>query len=329
MKEHYIAELAQGAAVDSLFVVRSRDLRAARTGDAYLALELSDRSGSMPAVMFRPGPQEWSVPAGAVARVRGRVTTYRGMRRVSVESLSAVAEFDREDMVASGSRKREELSQILDAMIEGIGHPGLRSLLELVYRDPGIRERFETCPATVRLHHAYIGGLLEHTLSVASLCKVLASRYDAVDPDLLVAAALLHDVGTIDELRYDTAVDLTERGRLLGHIVLGERIMSRAIELAGGALDAGTAARLVHLVISHHCDGAFDTGPRPVLIEAVVLHHADDLDSHVAGFMQAVAGAAVMEEPWSDAANSFGRSLMVPADRTGPRRERGLVPAGR
>lgn len=313
MKAQYVTELAEGGRVDEVFAVRRRDLRAARTGDAYLALEFGDRTGTIPGVMFRPGPDDWSLPSGSVARVRGTVTTYRGIRRISVESMRAVSGYDSEDMIASGTREPAELDSALRALVASVKARGLRAVLDGVFGDEEFMERFRTCPGASHRHHAYTGGLLEHTVSVASLCRALAPRYDGLDADLLVSAALLHDIGKTEELRWDTTIERTDAGRLLGHVVLGERMVSRAIERAGQALDPGTVTRLLHLLVSHHGEAAWGAPVQPALLEAVVLHHTDNLDAQAAGFTQAVAAAGAIEEPWSDAANLFGRPLYAPA----------------
>jgi 3'-5' exoribonuclease len=308
--------------------VRSRDLRAARTGDAYLSIEFGDRTGAIPGVMFRPGPDDWSLPCGSVARVRGTVTTYRGIRRISVESMRAVSDYDRDDMVASGTRVPAELESALRVLLNGVKGRGLRAVLKGVFGDQEFMERFSACPGSSQQHHAYIGGLLEHTVSVASLCRSLAPRYDGLDGDLLVAAALLHDIGRTEELRWDTTIEKTDAGRLLGHIVLGERLVSQAVARAGQALDAGLGTRLVHLVLSHHGEPERGAPVPPSILEAVVLHHADDLDAQAAGFIQAVAASGVIEEPWSDAANLFGRPLYAPATlRCSPRMPLGAAVA--
>lgn len=330
MKQDYVAHLVEGARIDDAFVVRSRDLRAARTGDAYLSLEFADRTGSIGGVMFRPGPDDWALPVGTVARVRGTVTTYRGTRRISVESLRPAADYDRDDMIASGTRETGELLRALRLLIESVRDAGLRLVLDVVFGDERFFEQFVTCPGATSCHHSYVGGLLEHTVSVASLCRALAPRYDGLDADLLVTAALLHDIGKVDELRWDTAVERTDAGRLLGHVVLGERMVSRALERAGSALDPGAGMRLLHLVVSHQGAGEWGAPVRPATLEAIVLHQVDALDAQAAGFLQAVAGAAVMEEPWSDSANQFGRALYVPS--AGPdagTRVRGHARAGR
>jgi 3'-5' exoribonuclease len=318
MKGHYVAGLAEGVRVDEVFAVRSRDLRAARNGDAYLTIEFGDRTGTIPGVMFRPGPDEWSMPVGTVARVRGTVTTYRGSKRISVESLRPAAEYDRDDLMPSGARSSQELEGAFGSLVAGVHDRGLKGVLSEVFESEGVNARFAVAPGSKRRHHAYSGGLMEHTVSVASLCRVLALRYDGLDGDLLVTAALLHDIGKIDELRCDVSVDYTDAGRLLGHVVLGERIVSQAIERVGRAVDPGTAMKLLHLMISHHGEPQWGAPARPVLLEAVVLHHADYLDAQAAGFAQAVAGAGVMDESWSDSSNPFGRPLHVPTERVSP-----------
>jgi 3'-5' exoribonuclease len=320
MKRQYLSELCEGAPVDSQFAVRSRDLRVTRTGNAYLAMELSDRTGVMPAVMFRPGPGEWSLPLGTAATVRGVVTTYRGVKRISVEAMRPAADYDRRDMLPAGSRKQAELVAVLDALIARIEHPGLRHVVDSVLGAPSLSGRFRDCPASRQQHHAYVGGLLEHTVAVTSLCRVLALRYDGIDGDLLVAGALLHDVGTVEELTYETTIELTDAGRLLGHVLLGQRIVSAAIDTAGEGLPSALGLRLLHLVASHHGEAEQGTPALPALLESVVLHQADEIDAQAAGFMQAVAGTAVMDERWTGSDNPFGRPLCVPATEGVPTR---------
>ncbi|MDO8964221.1 MAG: HD domain-containing protein [Coriobacteriia bacterium] len=312
MKEQYVRDLAEGVKVDSLFALRSRDLRSARTGEAYLAMELADRSGHMPAVMFRPDATDQSVPVGTVLRVRGTVTTWRGTRRVSVDSLRPEASYEHEDLMQSGTRPRAELLTELRALVKRTRDPGLRAVLKGVFGESGFIDRFAACPAASGRHHAYAGGLLEHTVSVATIVLSLAQVYPQADRDLLLCSALLHDVGKVDELEYETALGYTEAGRLVGHVVLGERRVSRAVERAGSIVPAGAALMLSHALLAHHGELEWGAPRRPCSIEALLLHHADNLDAQAAAFLDAVAGAAVLEQRWSDAANPFGRALVVP-----------------
>jgi 3'-5' exoribonuclease len=313
MKEQYVRDLPEGARVDSIFALRSRDIRSARTGEPYLSLEIGDNSGRMPAVMFRPSPVEESLPIGAVVRLRGTVTTFRGVRRVTVESLGPVAVFDAADMLPSSERERSEMVAELRALVRSVREPRLRALLRAVFGAPGFIEAFSTCPAGTGRHHAYVGGLLEHTLSVGALCVSLASAYPQADADLLLTAALLHDVGKTEELSCATSLDYTDAGRLVGHVVLGERIVSRAIDGLARPLSPDTALRLRHAILAHHGEPEWGASRRPSTLEALLLHHADNLDAHAAAFLGAVSGAAVLGQHWSDCDNSFGRPLVVPS----------------
>lgn len=320
MKEQFVRDLAEGAVVDAEFALRSRDLRSARTGEPFLSLELADRSGRMPAVMFRPSAREESLPVGSVVRVTGRVTSYRGVRRVSVDSMRPADEYDAADMMPSGIRDRTELMDELRALVRKVREPRLRAVVRAVFGAPGFIDAFAACPAGSGRHHAYVGGLLEHTVSVATLCLSLAIAYPQADSDLLLAAALLHDVGKTEELRYGTSFDYTDAGRLVGHVVLGERMVARVVAAQSRHLPEETALRLSHAILAHH--GAQEWGaPRcPCTIEALLLHHADNLDAQAAGFLSAVAGAAVLEQSWTDAENVFGRPLLVPAAASGDAR---------
>jgi 3'-5' exoribonuclease len=313
MKEQYISDLGDGAKVDSLFALRSRDLRSARTGEPYLSLELGDRSGRIPAVMFRPGSIEESLPVGSVVRLRGHVTTFRNVRRVTVEALRPAAAFEPGDFLAAGTRDREELLAELRGLVRRVRDTRLRAVVRAVFGAPGFIERFAACPAAIGRHHAYVGGLMEHTIAVANLCVGFAVAYPQADADLLLAAALLHDVGKIEELASGTSFELTEAGHLVGHVVLGERMISRAIDSLSRPLAGAVAMRLTHAVLAHH--GEMERGaPRcPCTIEALLLHHADHTDAQAAAYLDAVSGAAVLQQSWSDRGNGFGRALMVPA----------------
>jgi 3'-5' exoribonuclease len=321
MKEQYVRDLGEGMRVDSLFALRSRDIRSARTGDPYLSLEVSDCSGAIPAVMFRPTSADEGLPIGSIVRVRGIVTTYRGVRRVSIDALRPVEVFDPRDLLPSGLRDREEMLQELRADVKRVRDVRLRAVVRAVFGAPGFIERFASCPAGSGRHHACVGGLLEHTLSVASLCEALASSYPQADHDLLLAAALLHDVGKTEELSFGSSFDHTDAGRLVGHVVLGDRIVSRAIDSLARPPSQDVALRLVHAMLAHHGEPEWGAPCRPCSLEALLLHHADNLDAQAAAFLDAVSGAAVLEQRWSDRGSTFGRALLVPAAGEVARRE--------
>ena len=313
MERRYALELRPGDEVDGHFALVGKEMRAARTGEAYLTLELSDRSGRLSGIMFRPGQGAESIPAGTVVHVRGTVTTYRGMIRVSARSLSPAAEFDRREILPVGTRDEGELLAIMRRLVRSIADPGLAALVRSVFGDARFMAAFRECPATVDDQRAYLGGLLEHTVGVATICAQLAVTHPQIDADLLVAGALLHDVGMVEAVRYDTGIEMTDQGRLVGHVVLGERRVLRAAERVRTGLAPEVVARLVHMVLSHHAGDVSLASVMPVTLEAVTLSHADHLDSEIARFADVTGRAASIGEPWTDTTNAFGRSLMAPS----------------
>lgn len=318
MKEQYVRDLVENAMVDSLFAISSRDLRSARTGDPFLSMELADRTGRIPGVLFRPTALHESLPVGSVVRITGKVTTYRGSKRISVSSLEPVDAYDAADLLPAGTRDRSELLEQLRTLVRRIRDPRLRSVVRTVFGAPGFIDVFATCPAGSGRHHAYVGGLLEHTVSVATLCMTLAAAYPEVDTDLLLAASLLHDVGKTEELESGFSLEYTDAGRLIGHVVLGERMVRKAMDVQQRPVPAETAMRLSHAILAHHGSQEWGAPRPPATIEALLLHHADHLDAQASAFLNAVSGAAVLQQAWSDRSNGFGRALMVPAPASAP-----------
>jgi 3'-5' exoribonuclease len=312
MKRNYVNELAEGSKVDSPFALRSKEMRAARTGEAYLSLELADRTGQISAVCFRPSHDASSVPVGSVVQVRGTVTTFRGVKRVSVDALGPARHYDPEDLLATVARPREELLAELRSVVGGVGDPELRRVLRAVFGDKAFLERFSACPGSQSYHHAYLGGLLEHTVAVAGLCRTLAGQYPQADGDLLVCAALLHDIGKCEELTFDTAIEYTDEGRLVGHVVLGMRMLRDALGRARVRIASERLMMLEHAILSHHGELEWGSPKRPSTLEALLLHHADNLDAKAAGFSALLSGASRVDESWTDAGNLFRRPLWAP-----------------
>lgn len=310
MGPRYVTELTEGARVDARYALRGKELRAARNGDAYLSVRLGDRSGEIQAVYFRPSPEAQSVPVGAIVSVRGTVTTFKGTKRVSIDSLRPAESWDPAEFLPSGPRALNELADEFRALCSSVTEAGLRRLLRSVFAEKGFFEAFRRCPASQSYHHAYVGGLIEHTIAVARICDDAAHRYQGVDRDLLLTAALLHDVGKVEELEYDTAIGYTDCGRLVGHVILGlQRIGRHAGRVRVGA---DTLMHLEHALLSHHGELEWGSPKRPSTIEALILHHADNMDAKAQGFAAALSGAFRAEEQWTDASNLFRRPLYAP-----------------
>lgn len=312
MRSRFITELVEGARVGSEYLIKSKELRTARTGDPYLWLEISDRSGTMAAVMFRPSEVARSLPVGAVARVAGSVARYRGRLRITVEALAPAESWDPEDFLQPGSRPAAEVEAEFTALVRSVRDPEWRAVLRRIFGDATFRRAFMRSPASQSHHHAYIGGLVEHTIAVADICSHLAARYDGVDRDLLVAAALLHDIGKVDEIECETGVMYSDAGRLMGHVVLGLQRVTSALSAAGAGAQTSRALLLQHAIVSHHGELEWGAPKQPATLEALILHHADNLDAKTAGLGALLAGATAADEVWTDAQNHFRRPLHAP-----------------
>ena len=175
MKTQYIVDLAEGARVDAAFAVRAKEVREARTGDAYLALDLADRTGVIPALLFRPGASALESPVGSVVQIRGRVTSFRNVKRISVETILPCESWDAADVLVASARPVDELVGELRELVRTVKEPSCRRILRQVFGDKAFFSAFSVCPGSQSYHHAYLGGLLEHTVAVARLCRDIAS----------------------------------------------------------------------------------------------------------------------------------------------------------
>ncbi len=267
-----IAELAEDRVVEGLYAVASKRRLRTRSGSPYLALELVDPSGRIDARVWNDVDLlDRRFREGDAVRVLGRVERFRDRLQLEVRSLEP-AEADPAELVPEPKRDVEELDGFFEFLAAEISHPGLRSLLDRFVGDAAFRARLRILPATPDGHHAWPGGLLEHTVAVASLCREAAQLHPRLRGDILLAAALLHDCGRVSELDGGPLFLPTPQGRLLGHVHLGLRL----IEERASGLEADVLAEVLHAVSVHHDPRAARTA------EASVLHHANQLDAAAA-----------------------------------------------
>ena len=265
-----IADLAEDRVVEGVYAVARKQRLRTKGGASYLALELVDPSGRVDARVWNDVDLlDGRFDEGDAVRVLGRVERYRDRLQLEVRSLERADEADPAELAPSIRRDRDELDGFLDFLAGELAHPGLREVVGRFVHDHELRTRMRTLPATLDGHHSYAGGLLEHTVGVATICRETAQLHPRLRADLLLAAALLHDVGRTRELGRAPTFRPTEEGRLLGHVHLGLRL----IEERAGALDAAVRAELLHAVASHHDSRAARTA------EAAVLFHANQLDA--------------------------------------------------
>jgi 3'-5' exoribonuclease len=266
-----IASLAEDRVVEGVYGVARKERRRTRSGAPYLALELVDPSGRIEARVWSDVELlDTRFAEGDAVHVLGRVERFRDRLQLEVRSLEA-AEADPAELAPKLRRDADELDGFLDFLAAEISHPGLRGVVDRFVGDGRLRADLRGLPAA-ETHHAYAGGLLEHTVGVATLCREVAQLHPRLRSDLVLAAALLHDVGRTVELNRGPAFGQTEEGRLLGHVHLGLRL----IEERSAELDAEVRAELLHAVASHHDSRAARTA------EASVLYHANQLDAAAA-----------------------------------------------
>jgi 3'-5' exoribonuclease len=269
-----IAELAEDRTVEGVFAVAKKERRRTRGGAPYIALELVDASGRIDARIWDDVELlDQRFAQGDAVRVLGRVERFGGRLQVQVRSLEAADEADPATLVPALRRDADELDGFLEFLAGEIAHPGLGSLVSSFLANAEIRAALRALPAAgAEGHHGYAGGLLEHTVGVTTLCRETAQLHSRLRPDLLVAAALLHDVGRTRELERGPMFRQTEEGRLLGHVHLGLRL----IEERATTLEPDVRAELLHAIATHHDRPAARTA------EAAVLYHANQLDAQAA-----------------------------------------------
>jgi len=264
-----IASLAEDRVVEGIYAVARKERRRTKAGSPYLALELVDQSGRIEARVWSDVELlDGRFGEGDAVRVLGRVERFRDRLQLEVRALETTAEADPADLAPALRRDAAELDGFLEFLADEVAHPGLRATVRRFVEDEALRKALRTLPAA-ETHHAYAGGLLEHTVGVATLCREAAQLHPRLRADLVLAAALLHDVGRTLELERGPTFRATEEGRLLGHVHLGLRL----IEDRAAALEIEVRAELLHAVAVHHEARAARTA------EAAVLYHANQLDA--------------------------------------------------
>ncbi len=269
-----IAELAEDRTVEGVYAVGRKERRRTKSGSPYLALELVDASGRIEARIWDDVELlDGRFAEGDAIRVLGRVERFGGALQVQVRALEAAPDADPGELTPAMRRDPDELEGFLDFLAGEISHAGLAVVVTRVLAADGVRGALRALPAAgADGHHGYAGGLLEHTVGVATLCRETAQLHPRLRADLLLAAAILHDVGRTVELGRGPSFRQTEEGRLLGHVHLGLRL----IEAHAPNLDAAASAELLHAVATHHDRQAARTA------EAAVLYHANQLDAMAA-----------------------------------------------
>lgn len=311
MKPSYVGDLTPDQNITSFFLVVEKEIRATRDGKPYLRLELGDRTGTVEARMWN----HFEEAAETIARndfvkVQARVELYRNHKQLALDRLrlAETNEVDAADFYAHTEANVENLWARLRELAAGIEDPWLRQLLDAVLDDGEIAPLMQRAPAAKTMHHAFLGGLLEHVVSLCELCCVVAARYPETNRDLLLTGAVLHDIGKVYELSYDRSLGYTIEGQLLGHIVMAVEIIGRKIKDIPGFPEE-LAILVKHMILSHHGQYDFGSPKLPMFREAVMLHYLDDLDSKM-GAMRALFASDKGDPEWTERGGALERRLL-------------------
>lgn len=314
LKPCFVAELIPDATITSVFLVHRKDVRQKKDGDNYLSLTLGDRTGQIEATMWDGVAEvQSSFERDDFIRVRAAVGRYRDKPQLTIQRLRRVeqAEIALGDYLPCTSADVDAMWGELQQRVAAIANPDLRRLLEAIFGDTAIAERYRRAPAAKVLHHAYLGGLLEHVTSLCRLAELVVQNYPYVDRDLLITGILLHDLGKIEELSYERSFSYSTAGQLLGHMVLVLDILHDKVRGLPG-FPRPVLTLVEHLIISHHGHYEFGSPKLPMFPEALLLHQLDDMDSK----MQAMRTQLLTEEPATAEWTTYNRSLERPLLRT-------------
>lgn len=316
MSRSFINQLAEQQPLDQTFRAADKQLRANRQGGKYILLKLADRTGVLTGMLWNADDRIFeSFERGDYVRCKGRTQLFNGGLQVIVTDIQRVdvAEIDPGDFDRYDAKVAQVLVDRLAAMIGALNNPHLRRLGQSFLADQTFVDRFKLAAAAISNHHAYPGGLLQHTVDLMELALIIGPRYPQVDADLVVVGAFLHDLGKIEELSADGEASYTDRGQLVGHIVIGVQMLAQkiaAVEATSGeAFPQDLRWQLEHLILSHHGQLDYGSPKIPLTLEALMLHHLDNLDAKMAAATSIIQSDVAADGNWTNYNPSMGRKL--------------------
>ncbi len=312
VKSPYISDLEPNQVITGLFLVQHKDIRQKKSGEPYLSLIIADRTGELDAKMFDNAAEVLDAfQRDDFVRIKGLYQIFQNRPQLTIHKITAVAdgEVDYADYFPASKRDRDEMFAELRGWIASIGNPHLRGLLDVIFADEEIAVAYRTAPAAKSVHHAWLGGLIEHVLSLCQLAKMTAAHYKDIDLDLLLAGVILHDIGKIRELSYARGFQYTAEGQLLGHIVIGMQIVNDKLRQLPD-FPAPLRDLLIHMILSHHGEMEFGSPKVPMFAEALLLHHLDNLDSKMDCARGLVERDRFVEGVWTGYSSALDRTLL-------------------
>jgi len=313
MKSPYVNELEPNKVITASFLVQSKEIRQKRTGEIYLSLLLGDRTGELDAKMWDNVAEVLeSFERDDFVKVKGLIQVFHNRPQLTIHKIRRMddSEVEYGDYFPSSKRDSGEMWIELRAVVSSIANPHLRALLNVMLDDEDIGRRYRLAPAAKQIHHAFLGGLIEHVLSLCALARITAAHYH-VDVDLLLTGVVLHDIGKIYELNYERSFSYSSEGQLIGHINIAMRMVADKLRALP---DFPPALRTLveHMILSHHGHLEFGSPKLPQFPEALLLHYLDDLDSK----MEAMRALIENDRQVEGCFTTFNTALERPALKT-------------
>jgi 3'-5' exoribonuclease len=308
MKSIFIKDIRAGDFVDDIFVLSEKAMAQKRDGNNFLNIAVSDKTGNMNGVIWDNVDEiSTGTASGDFVKVEGTVTEYKGMLQLVVKNMTIIPadSINPSDFLPATRRDIDKMFLRLLKITASLEAGHLKKLFEAFFNDMDFVRKFKNAPAAKKMHHAYIGGLLEHTLSMALLADRIAGHYSGVDRDLLLAGAILHDIGKVREFNYKYNIDYSDEGRLLSHVVIGIMMLDEKLEEVED-FPREQAILLRHMIVSHHGTREFGSPEPPKTIEAVLLNYIDEIDAKVKGIRDFMA-TEDPNESWTSYHRLLGR----------------------
>ena len=306
MNRRFVNELSDGEVIDQVFLASEKQLRTNRNGNLYLQVRLNDKTGSVTAMLWNANQKHYdSFSNGDFIRVKGTSQLYNGGMQVLAKQVDRTdaSGVDESDFVTLSNDAVEQMVARVAEMLRGISNVHLQNLAECFLIDETFMKGIRTAPAGIKNHHAYLGGLLEHVLSLMEVCALVGPRYQNLDSDLLLMGAFLHDIGKIRELTYSPDLGYSDCGQLIGHLVLGVSMLDEMIliteQQSGEEFPEDLANQLRHMIVSHHGQYEYGSPKLPMTLEAIALHFLDNLDAKMHSVTQLIEEDVNKDSPWT------------------------------
>jgi 3'-5' exoribonuclease len=329
MKTPYVSELAPNQLVTGVFLVQQKEIRQKKTGEPYLSLTLADRSGDVDAKMWDNVAEVIDAfERDSFVRVKGMVQLFQNRPQLTIYRMQTVpeTEINIADFLPASKRDRDEMFAELKGWIAAMSNAHLKALLEAVFADDAVALAYRTAPAAKSIHHGWIGGLVEHVLSVCQLAKLTAAHYPDVDFDLLLTGVILHDIGKVYELTYSRSLGYSNAGQLIGHITIGIRMVEQAArkvpDFPPQLLDL-----VEHMILSHHGQLDFGSPKVPMFLEAMLLHLIDNMDSKMEAMRAHIAKDQQAAGVWTGYSAPLERIVLKKKQYLAPPAEMATAPA--